>query len=173
MPTLLPTSSRARWYAWARRRGHPSGGASAARLTAVAAAAVVVAGAGTAVTVLQSAPASAFTIPMHAQGGGPGSGQAVAHHTASGWSIQMTVHGLKRLGAGHFYECWYASPTDRPGRRDLITAGTFTVDSSGSATMQMWSAADPREYPTMQITVESSGDASQHGKVVLSGTARA
>jgi hypothetical protein len=37
----------------------------------------------------------------------------------------------------------------------------------------MWSAADPGQFPTMEITAETSGDASQHGKVILSGRARA
>jgi len=60
-----------------------------------------------------------------------------------------------------------------PGDLKLITAGTFTVGASGSATVQMWSAADPKQFPTMQITEETAGDASQHGTVILSGTARA
>jgi hypothetical protein len=144
------------------------------RWAAAAAAVAVVAGGGaTALTVAQSAPASAFTIAMHARDGTSASGKAVAHHTASGWSIQMTVHHLKRLPTGRFYECWYASPGSTTGHRDLITAGTFTVDANGNATMQMWSAADPKQFPTMQITEESAGDAAQHGQVILSGTAQA
>jgi hypothetical protein len=35
----------------------------------------------------------------------------------------------------------------------------------------MWSAADPRSFPTMQITAEQPGDAGQHGQVILSGHA--
>ena len=38
--------------------------------------------------------------------------------------------------------------------------------------MQMWSAADPRGFPIMQITAEQAGDAAQHGQVILSGTAQ-
>jgi len=64
-----------------------------------------------------------------------------------------------------------ASPY-RPGRPDLITAGTFTVASGGSHTFSMWSAADPASFKVMQITLEQAGDVSQHGKVILSGTAR-
>ena len=62
-------------------------------------------------------------------------------------------------------------PGSRPGHPDLITAGTFTTGSSGIATVQMWSAADPRAFPTMQITAQTAGDGSQHGQVILSGTA--
>ncbi len=65
----------------------------------------------------------------------------------------------ENLGPDRFYECWYAGPGSRPGHPDLITAGTFTVGPSGSATVQMWSAADPRTFPTMQITAERAGDA--------------
>lgn len=89
-----------------------------------------------------------------------------------GWSIALTVHGMPKLRSGQFYECWYAGPDNRPGHPDLITAGTFTVGSSGSATVQMWSAADPRTFPTMQITAERPGDAAQHGQVILSGVGR-
>lgn len=143
-----------------------------AAATATAAAAVA-----TAFVVLQAAPAVAATFSLHAPPGGssPGgraSGQATVHHTADGWSIQLTVHGLKDLGTGRFYECWYASPGSRPGRSQLITAGTFTIGPSGSATVQMSSAADPHKFRIMQITAERAGDARQHGKIILTGTAR-
>ena len=36
----------------------------------------------------------------------------------------------------------------------------------------MWSAADPRSSPTMQITAEQVGDAAQHGQVILTGIGR-
>jgi Anti-sigma-K factor rskA/Putative zinc-finger len=151
----------------------------------VAAAAVVVVGAGTvtAVSLTQATPALAFTIPLHPASAstvqGPASpswarrasGQASAHHTANGWSIQLTVDHLKQLPSGYFYECWYAGPGNRPGHPDLITAGTFNVGPSGNATVQMWSAADPRTFPVMEITIEQPGDGAQHGQVLLSGTA--
>jgi hypothetical protein len=38
--------------------------------------------------------------------------------------------------------------------------------------VSMWTAADPRQFRTMEITAESPGDASQHGRVILSGVAR-
>jgi anti-sigma factor RsiW len=143
------------------------------RWAAAAAAVVVVAGGATAITLAESAPAAAFTIPMQARDGSSATGKAVAHHTASGWSISMTVSHLKPLRAGQFYECWYSSPDSTRVQPILITAGTFTVDANGNGTMQMWSAADPRQFPTMEITEESPGDAAQHGQVILSGHAQA
>jgi hypothetical protein len=79
---------------------------------------------------------------------------------------------MPKLRSGQFYECWYAGPGNRPGHPDLITAGTFTGSPDGSATVQMWSAADPHSFPVMQITIEQPGDAGQHGQVLLSGTAK-
>jgi hypothetical protein len=105
-----------------------------------------------------------FTIPLHRAAGQAASGQAVAHRTGNGWSIQLTARHLRDLGVGRFYECWYADPGSRPGHPQLITAGTFTVGPSGTATVQMWSAADPRTFHTMQITAETAGDGSHRGQ---------
>jgi len=152
-----------------RRRWTPRRTISAAAVAVIAAVTAIVAS-----LVTSAAPALAFTIPLHATTyGGAASGSAVAHHTADGWSIQLSVNHLKPLPSGQFYECWYAGPGNRPGHPDLITAGTFTVNPSGSATLQMWSAADPHSFPVMQITAEQPGDASQHGQIILSGKARA
>jgi hypothetical protein len=35
----------------------------------------------------------------------------------------------------------------------------------------MWSAADPRTFPVMQITAETAGDGGRHGHIILTGTA--
>jgi hypothetical protein len=35
----------------------------------------------------------------------------------------------------------------------------------------MWSAADPGQFPLMEITAEAAGDGGQHGAVVLAGVA--
>ena len=104
-----------------------------------------------------SSPALAFTIALHPQHGSTASGQAVAHQTGDGWSIALTLHGMPKLRTGQFYECWYAGPDNRPAHPDLITAGTFTVGPAGSAAVQMWSEADPRASPSMQITTEQPG----------------
>jgi hypothetical protein len=139
-----------------------------ARLISIAAAALVAVGAAAAFVVTQSAPALAFSIPLHGQNGSAATAQATAHQATGGWSIQLTARHLKPLGRGKFYECWYTSRA----HHELITAGTFTVASSGTVSVQMWSAADPRTFPVMEITIETAGDAGQHGTVILRGTAR-
>jgi hypothetical protein len=116
-----------------------------------------------------AAPAVAASFNLHAQPGQSGSATAVARHVNGGWEIQLTVKHLKDPDPGQFYECWYAGPHNRPGHPELITAGTF---AGSNGTFSMWSAADPAKFKIMQITAEQPGDASQHGKVILSGIAQ-
>lgn len=151
-----------RW--WHLHRANP--------LYAALAAAAVTAAAFAGSTLLHSSPALAATISLRAQPGYTASGSATVHATHGGFEISLTVKNLPVSGAGQFYECWYAGPSNRPGHPELITAGTFTVDSTGSRTFSMWSAADPAEFKVMQITLEQPGDAGQHGKVILSGIAQ-
>jgi anti-sigma-K factor RskA len=120
----------------------------------------------------ESAPALAATIRLHAQPGSSMSGLATVVHESGGYRITLTVTGLPVSAPGQFYECWYAGPGDRPGSRQLITAGTFVVGHSGSQTLTMWSAADPAKFRTMQITAERAGGGSQYGTPILSGTAQ-
>ncbi len=156
----------------ARRRSRPR---RPARMVAAAAAVGAVAAVLVAGLVilprLEASPAGAVAIGLHAVSG-RASGTAVAHRRAGGWSITLSVHGLRDLGAGRYYECWYAGPGSRPGHRELIPAGTFTTGRSGTASITMWSAADPRQFPTMEITAEAPGDGRQHGTVVLTGMAQ-
>lgn len=161
-----------------------------ARMLTLAAAVVIAAGIGAGVLFSQSAggplhpgtgqaagqavahPVNGdWSIQLHPVAGQAAGGQAVAHEANGGWSVQLTVHRLPDLGPGRFYECWWANSDSRPGHPDLITAGTFTVGRSGSAVLQMWSAAAPHNYPVMQITTETAGDGGQHGQVILTGTA--
>ena len=142
-------------------------------LYAALAAAAVTAAAFLGSTLFQTAPALAATIKLTAQPGFTGSGLATARHTHGGYEISLTVKSLTIPGPAQFYECWYLGPDNRPGHPELITAGTFVVNDSGSQTLNMWSAADPAKFKIMQITLEQPGDASQHGKVILSGTAEA
>jgi anti-sigma-K factor RskA len=162
--TLARVRRAARKPAW--RRWSPR------RTLSAAAAAVAAAIAAIALILASSAPALAFTIPLHAHPGFSGSGQAVARQTDDGWSITLTVRGMLKLRPGQFYECWYVGPDDRPGHPDLVTAGTFTVGPDGSATVHMWSAAPPPEFPEMEITIEQAGDGGLHGQILLNGHAQ-
>jgi len=141
------------------------------RLLALAAAVVLVASVGAGLALSRTPPAEAYTLALHSQSAQHASGQAVATHTDSGWSIQLTVDHVADLGKGGFYECWWVGPDNRPGHPDLISAGTFVVGPSGSATPHMWTAADPDTYKSMQITAETTAGTDQPGRVVLTGTA--
>jgi hypothetical protein len=114
-------------------------------------------------------PAVAASFSLHAQPGQTGSATATVRYAHGGSEVQLTVKDLNKLGPDQFYECWYAGPANRPGHPDLITAGTF---AGGNGTFSMWTAADPDRYKIMQITAEQPGKVGQHGKVILSGTAR-
>ena len=120
-------------------------------------------------------PAVTATASLRAPAGATGSGTATAHPAtaAGGWSVQLTVTGLRKLPAGRYYECWYVAP----GGREPISAGTFTVDGGGSQAFTMWTAADPRRSTTVEITVQGPASAGQQsagppGPVALKGTVR-
>jgi hypothetical protein len=154
--------------AWRRYRG---------RLTAAVAIAVAII---TAAIVLplslgggRITPAQATAvIPLHAttaarlHGYGAATGRATARQDASGsWTISLTVTHLKGFGDSQWYTCWYVS---RNGQ--LASAGTFQVRDSGSWTFPMTSAADPRDFRTMEITLgppNKNGELA--GPVILSG----
>jgi hypothetical protein len=113
-----------------------------------------------------------FVISLHSTSGRAASGRATARDLPGGWSIQLSVNGLTQLAPGEFYECWFAGAGNKPGHPILISAGTFSIGRSGSAKVSMWSAADPRQFRTIEITAGSAADARQHGRVILSGVAR-
>jgi hypothetical protein len=105
----------------------------------------------------------------------PGSGQAAsgtatARQAASGsWDVTVTVRHLEHHDPDPWYECWYVSQDGR----QAASAGTFLVPPSGSGTFVMTSAADPKDLPTMEITVQQpSEDGALQRRVVLIGQAR-
>jgi anti-sigma-K factor RskA len=105
---------------------------------------------------------------------GPGraaSGSATARQDTSGsWNITLTVRHLTNVGPNRWYECWYVS---RDGRQ-AVSAGTFVVPPGGSGTFAMTSSADPRDFQSMEITIQSPSrnGALQPKAVVLSGNAK-
>ena len=98
------------------------------------------------------------------------SGSATARQDSSGsWNVTLTVRHLKDVGPERWYECWYVS---RDGRR-AVSAGTFVVPSSGNGTFPMTSSADPRDFQSMEITIQSaSKDGALQHPIVLSGSAK-
>ena len=111
-------------------------------------------------------------IPLHVttaarlHGYGAATGRATARQDASGsWTISLTVSHLKSFGDSQWYTCWYVS---RNGR--VTSAGTFQVRDGGSWTFPMTSAADPHDFPTMEITLgPPSNNGELAGPVILSG----
>jgi hypothetical protein len=101
------------------------------------------------------------------------SGTAVARPDASGsWTITLTVRHLKTFGDSPWYECWYVG-ADKAGHPQVASAGTFLVPDSGSGTFSMTSAADPRQFKTMQIRLEQPNTTGAiQGPVVLSATGK-
>lgn len=75
------------------------------------------------------------------------------------------MHHLKHFDPVPWYGCWYVS---RDGH--VASAGTFLVPDSGSRTFSMTSAADPRDFSTMEITIQSPNkNGARAGTVILSG----
>jgi hypothetical protein len=64
-----------------------------------------------------------------------------------------------------WYECWYVSQDGR----QAASAGTFLVPSGGSRTFAMTSAVDPRDFRTMEITLQSPNNGTLGSKVILEG----
>ena len=154
-----PAGAGAKIIRFPRWHGHGRLAAIAgATAAAIIAAVVVLPGLGGGV------PAGAVAFKLVSPSGHAASGVATDRPDASGsWDITLTVKHLKNLGEVRFYECWYVGQ----GR---VSAGTFVVGDSGSGTFSMTSAADPRQFKTMEITAESPGDASPPGPVILRGT---
>jgi anti-sigma factor RsiW len=101
------------------------------------------------------------------------SGTAVARPDASGsWTITLTVRHLRTFGDSPWYECWYVG-AGKAGHPQVASAGTFLVPDSGSGTFTMTSAADPRQFKTMQIRLEQpTATGAIQGPVVLSATGK-
>jgi anti-sigma-K factor RskA len=137
-------------------------------LTGVAAAAVTAAAFIGVQIFASAAPAIAASYVLTPAAGQTGSATATTRDVAGGYQIQLTAKDLPKLGAGEFFECWYADPDSRPGHLDLISGGTF----SGDGTFTMWTAAEPGTYRVMEITEEKAGAGAQQGQVILSGTAQ-
>jgi Anti-sigma-K factor rskA len=98
-------------------------------------------------------------------------GRATAQPAGPSWTYVLSVHGLKVLPGNQVYECWYAAAGSTKLHPLLVSGGTFVVDNSGSTTVTMTTGVDPRQFRTMEITIESPGDGALHGTVLLTGQA--
>jgi hypothetical protein len=153
---------------WRRHRG---------RFAAIAAvaAAIIVAAIVVPLSLGRGPAGVTVVIPLHATaaakvfGVGAASGQATARQAGESWTFDLSVHGLKPLPGNEVYVCWWAAPGSTKAHPVLATGGSFVVGDSGSATLTMTTGVDPRDFRTMEITVESPGDGALHGPVLLTG----
>jgi hypothetical protein len=97
-------------------------------------------------------------------------GWATARQDATGsWHLTLTVQHLKHYDPKPWYECWYIS--SKPGQPQVAPAGSFLVSGGGRQTFTMTSAVDPRDFKTMEITLQppSPDGAIQKSNVILRG----
>jgi Anti-sigma-K factor rskA len=138
---------------WRRTKARLAAVAAAAAAIIVAALVVIASFGG--VTVPVSLYATATAKGMRE---GAATGRAIAHQAGPSWTFTMTVHGLKMLpGPNDVYECWWVGPKSTPTHPQFISGGTFVVDKSGSTTVTMTTGVDPRDFRTMEVTIESPG----------------
>jgi anti-sigma-K factor RskA len=141
------------------------------RMLALAAAVVVIAGSiGAGLLLSRPAPAETYSIALHPGAGLVASGQATVRQTSNGYTVQLTAAHLPGLASNQFYECWWIGPRSPDGHRAVLSAGSFIAGTSGTATVQMTTAADPDTYQTMEITVQTASNTSP-GRVILTGVA--
>ncbi len=86
---------------------------------------------------------------------------AKIHSTGSGLAIVLDVRGLPPSAPGFFYQAWMKGP------KGLVTIGTFHM-RSGPGTVDLWSAVNLSDYPTLTVTREpEDGNPASSGQVVL------
>jgi hypothetical protein len=139
------------------------------RMLALAAAVVVAAGISIGLLLSGGTPAESYALALHSATGLPASASGTVRQADSGWSVQLTAVRLPPPGPGQFYQCWWAGPGNTPGHPRLVSAGTFTAGPAGTATVQLWTAANPDDFPAIEITLDSAARPGQPGRVVLSG----
>jgi Anti-sigma-K factor rskA len=140
------------------------------RMLALAAAVVIAAGTSIGLLLSGGTQVESYALALHSATGLSASASGSMRQSDSGWSVQLTAVHLPEPGSGQFYQCWWVGSGNRPGHPRLVSAGTFTVGPSGNATLQMWTAADPDAFSTVEVTLDSAARPGQPGRVVLSGT---
>ena len=138
------------------------------RLAVVVAAAAIITAA---IVIPLSLGGGGIVTPLHATaaakliGDSAATAKATARQAGQSWTFNLTVHGLKVLPGTDVYECWYATS----GSTQLVSGGTFVVDTSGSTTVTMTTGVDPRQFRMMEITAQKPGTGALQGPVLLIG----
>jgi anti-sigma-K factor RskA len=140
------------------------------RMLALAAAVVVAAGVSIGLLLSGGSSAETYALALHSETGSSASASGTMRQADSGWSVKLTAVHLPAPGPGQFYQCWWVGAGNGPGHPSLVSAGTFTVGRSGTASVQMSTVANPDHFSEVEITLDSAARPGQPGRVVLSGT---
>ena len=167
-PPLRPTVAEAHAHAERRRRARRRGRLAPGlvrRPALVAGAALVLVGLGTALVALigggDGRPVAGREVALAAVGDGPRGAHAAARLRAT--TMQLTVTGLPRVGAGGFYEVWMMRDATH-----LVALGSFRVGADGRARVDLPVTASPRRFPVLDISREAAdGDPAHSGHSVL------
>ncbi|HEX6745623.1 MAG TPA: anti-sigma factor [Solirubrobacteraceae bacterium] len=130
-----------------------------------AAAALVLVVLGTALVALlaggDGSPGAGREVALAAVGDGPRGAHAAARLRAT--TMQLTVSGLPRVGAGGFYEVWMMRDATH-----LVALGSFRVGADGRAHVELPVTASPRRFPVLDVSREAAdGDPAHSGHSVL------
>jgi len=114
-------------------------------------------------------------LEARAELGGDGLGATVElTELGIGRVIELRSDTLPILPKGEYYELWFATPGDRPGAPDRISAGTWHPDADGGSVARFTGAVDPALNPIVVITREpGDGNPAPSGREVLRGPADA
>ena len=133
---------------------------------ALAAAAVLVlvvvgTGLGALIAGRDASPGAGREVALAAVGDGPRGAHAAARLRAA--TMQLTVSGLPRIGAGGFYEVWMMRDATH-----LVALGSFRVGADGRARVDLPVTASPRRFPVLDVSREAAdGDPAHSGHSVL------
>jgi anti-sigma-K factor RskA len=106
-------------------------------------------------------PGAGREVALAAVGDGPPGAHAAARLRAT--TMQLTVSGLPRVGAGGFYEVWMMRDATH-----LVALGSFRVGADGRARVRLPVPASPRRFPVLDISREAAdGDPAHSGHSVL------
>jgi anti-sigma-K factor RskA len=135
------------------------------RLAPAAAAGLVLVVLGTVLGALiagdDGSPVAGREVALAAVGDGPRGAHAAARLRAT--TMQLTVSGLPRVGAGGFYEVWMMRDATH-----LVALGSFRVGADGRARIILPVTASPRRFPVLDVSREAAdGDPAHSGHSVL------